>query len=76
MIYLKRFCFAIVNVLAILLMVISIILLVITFPFAGLIYYIFTGKDPVVDADLFAVPVDITTSFLDWYKKKLGPKDT
>ena len=74
MIYLKRFCFAIVNLLAILLMIISIILLLITFPLIGLIYYVFTGKDP-VDTDLFSDPVDITASFLDWYKKKLGPKD-
>lgn len=55
-------------------MTISIILLTILFPFLGLIYYVFTGKDP-IETDILAAPVDITGNFLEWYKKKFGPKD-
>ena len=74
MIYLKRFCFAIVCCFTLLLMVAIIILQLTTFPIFGLLFYTFTGKDPLTE-EYMNFSVIYSMKFLDWYKNKFGPND-
>ena len=74
MIYLKRFCFVLVCCFTLLLIGVILLLQLITFPIFGLLFYTFTGKDPLTEKYMdFAVTYSI--KFLDWYKDKFGPNN-
>lgn len=73
MIYIKRLCFCIVVFLSLLTMVITILLLMITFPIWALIYYVITGNDP-LNEEVIEFPIQtLFTDFLNWYYEKFGP---
>lgn len=73
MIYLKRFCFAIISFICIFIGVIGTLLQCTTLPIWGLFQYVFTGIDP-CEGDNFNIIWRYSMKFLDWYHNKFGPK--
>ena len=70
MIYLKRFCFAIVIFLCVVIGVLGTLVQMVTIPIWGLIYYVITGEDPV---DSEATVWTISMKIMYWYTNKFGP---
>lgn len=74
MIYLKRFCFAIIVFLCISIGSFGTIIELITYPIWGLICYVITGNDGLDSCEL-PISWKYSMKFLDWYKNKFGPND-
>ena len=74
MIYLKRFCFAIIGFLCIVIGIIGTLLEIILYPILGLICYVITGNTYLDPYDL-SYSWKYSLKFLDWYKNKFGPND-
>jgi hypothetical protein len=78
MIYLKRFCFAIVAFLCMsiggIIGTLLEMILMILYPIWGLICYVITGNTYLDLYDL-SYSWEYSMKFLDWYKNKFGPND-
>jgi hypothetical protein len=74
MIYLKRFCFAIIVFLCIFIGVIGTLLEIILYPIWGLICYVITGYTH-LDYYELSYSWKYSLKLLDWYKNKFGPND-
>lgn len=73
MIYLKRFCFAIISVTCIFIGIVGTLIEILSYPIWGLICYVITGHDQLEYLEL-SFSWKYTMEFLDWYYNKLGPK--
>ena len=73
MIYLKRFCYVLVCFLILLLTGVIAILQLTTFPIFGLLFYTFTGNDPLTE-EYMNFSITCSEKFLNWYEDKFGPK--
>lgn len=71
MIYLKRFSFVIVMGSSILFAIFGTLLVVLSFPLWGFIYFIITGGDPLKD-EIFEFTWETTFKFMKWYSDKIG----
>lgn len=71
MIYLKRFSFVIVMFLSILIGIFGTLMVVLSFPLWGFLYFILTGDDPIKD-EIFEFVWENTCKFMEWYSNKVG----
>lgn len=71
MIYLKRFSFVIVMFLSILIGIFGTLMVVLSFPLWGFLYFILTGDDPIKD-EIFEFVWENTYKFMEWYSNKVG----
>lgn len=74
MIYIKRLCFCIVAFSSLVLAIMLQILLIVSTPIWGILYYIISGKDPIIEG-VYNIIIESEGSFLNWYKNKFGPND-
>ena len=73
MIYLKRFCFAIVSFICISIGIVGTFIEILLYPIWGFICYIITG-DTHLDPCELSYTWKYSIKFLDWYESKFGPK--
>ena len=74
MIYLKRFCFAIIGFLCIVIGLIGTLFEMGLYPIWGLICYVITGSTHLDLCDL-SYSWKYSLKFFDWYGNKFGPND-
>lgn len=71
MIYLKRFSFVIVMFLSILIGIFGTLIVVLSSPLWGFLYFILTGDDPFKD-EIFTFIWENVGKFVEWYCDKIG----
>lgn len=73
MIYIKRFCFAIVSFICIFIGVVGTFIEILLYPIWGLTCYVITGYTHLDPCELSYI-WKYSIKFLDWYENKFGPK--